>query len=300
MSAMTTIEGITFNDKQWFLEAAFPGLRRCKRDVFKIDQEIFKGKSKFQDIHIFRSRGFGRMLALDGIIQFSENDEFIYHEVIAHIPLLSHKDPKKFLVVGGGDGGVLREAAKHPLKELYHVEIDQEIVALSKKYLPFVSKGAFSDKRLNACFEDGINFIKRYKDFFDLIVVDSTDPVGPGKALFEKDFYRLIFNSLKKDGMAIFQLGPFLDFDLIIRPTARKLRAFFPVVRPVRLSMPSYSCGCEYCFMIASKETDPAKISSAVISQRLKQRLGPKAASLKYYTPQIHQASLVMPKLWQI
>lgn len=300
MGAMTTIEGITFNDTQWFLEAAFPGLRRCKRDIFKIDQEIFKGKSRFQDIHIFKSRGFGRMLSLDGIIQFSENDEFIYHEIIAHVPLLSHKNPKKFLVVGGGDGGVLREAAKHPLKELYHVEIDKEIVALSKKYLPFVSKGVFSDKRLCACFEDGIKFIKRYRDFFDVIVVDSTDPVGPGKVLFEKDFYRLIFNSLKKDGLAIFQLGPFLDFDLIIRPAARKLQSFFPVVKPLRLAMPSYSCGCEYCFMIASKETDPAKINSAVISRRLKQRLGPKASSLKYYTPQIHQASLVMPKLWQI
>ncbi|MBN1913316.1 MAG: polyamine aminopropyltransferase [Candidatus Omnitrophica bacterium] len=285
---------------KWFLETSFPGVRRCKRDAFLIKKEIFKGKSRFQDIHIFESPGFGKMLALDGIIQLSQSDEFIYHEVIAHVPLLSHPAPKRFLVVGGGDGGVMREAAKHPLEELYQVEIDSQVVEVAKKHLPFISKGAFSDKRLNLSFTDGKEFIKKYKNFFDVIVVDSTDPVGPGEVLFKGDFYKLVYEALTENGIAIFQLGPFLDFELIVRPTAKKLQKLWKFVNPVRLAMPSYSCGCEYCFMIASKRINPLNIKVSHLARRLKARLGNKACSLKYYTPHMHQASLMMPKLYQI
>jgi len=284
----------------WFFEASFLGVRRCKRDGFLITREIFKGKSRFQDIYIFESPGFGKMLALDGIIQLSQADEFIYHEMIAHVPLLSHPDPHRFLVVGGGDGGVLREATKHPLQELFQVEIDKEVVALAKRYLSFVSAGAFNDRRLQVCFEDGKRFISRFRNFFDVIVVDSTDPVGPGKVLFARDFYRMVFDALTLDGIAIFQLGPFLDFNLIVRPTAEKLRGLWCFVSPLRLPMPSYSCGCEYCFILASKKINPAALSPAVIKKRLTARLFEKAHLLKYYTPAIHLASLVMPRLWQI
>lgn len=286
--------------KDWFYETSFPGVRRCKKDAFRIEKVIFKGKSKYQDIFIFESPGFGKMLALDGIIQFSQSDEFIYHEIIAHVPLLSHSNPKRFLVVGGGDGGVLREAAKHPLQELYQVEIDREIVALSKKYLPFVSQGAFSDRRFTVSFEDGNAFISRYEDFFDVIVVDSTDPVGPGKVLFEQPFYRRVHDALAAEGIAIFQLGPFLDFDLIIKPTAKKLKDLYPHVHPVRLAMPSYSCGCEYCFLIASKKINPAALSPSLIQKRLQQRLRRTQHTLRYYTPALHRASMVMPKMWQL
>lgn len=290
----------SINNRPWFVETSFPGVRRCKKDAFLIGKEIFKGKSAFQDIYIFESPGFGKILALDGIIQFSQSDEFIYHEMIAHVPLFSHPAPKRFLVVGGGDGGVLREASKHPLKELYQVEIDREVVALAKKYLPFVSKGAFEDKRLSIAFEDGRKFIRRYKDFFDVIVVDSTDPVGPGKVLFRGDFYKTVFDALTSDGIAIFQLGPFLDFDLIIKPTAKKLKSHCRYVYPIRLAMPSYSCGCEYCFMIASKKINPASLAPSLIAKHLKERLGAQASSLRYYTPHLHPASMVMPKIWQL
>jgi spermidine synthase len=290
----------SFNTKKWFVETSFPGIRRCKTDIFCIDKEIYQAKTPFQHAHVFESRGFGRILALDGIIQFTQSDEFVYHETIVHVPLLAHPNPKRFLVVGGGDGGVMREAAKHSLKELYQVEIDRKVVEICRKYLPFLSKGAFDDPRLQLTFEDGKNFMKRYKNFFDVIVVDSTDPVGPGAVLFRGDFYRTVFDALTPNGMAIFQLGPFLDFDLIIRPTARKLMPFARYVRPVRLAMPSYSCGCEYCFMIASKRIDPASIPVPVIARRMKQRLGKKAESLRYLTPALHQASMVMPKIWQL
>jgi len=290
----------TFHKKQWFLENPFPGVRRCKKDLFRIDKEIFHGKTKFQEVFIFESPGFGKVLILDGIIQLAQSDEFIYHEVITHIPLLSHKNPRRMLVVGGGDGGVLREALKHPVDEIYFVEIDQDIVAMAKKYLAFISKGAFTNKRVKIFFEDGVQFIRRYKNFFDVVVVDSTDPVGPGKVLFEENFYSLVSASMRKDGIGIFQLGPFLDFDLIIRDIAKTLKKCFRYVNPVRLPMPSYSCGSEYCFLLTAKSGDPMRISPAVIRQRFKTRLGVKAGSLKYYSPEMHFASMVMPKIWQL
>jgi spermidine synthase len=275
-------------------------VRRCKTDAFRIQKRIFEGRSQYQHIQVFTSPGFGRMLALDGIIQLSESDEFIYHEMIAHVPLLSHARPKRLLVIGGGDGGVLREARKHDVDEICFVDIDRDVVAIAKKHLDFIAQGSFSDKKVKVFIEDGRSFVKRHKDFFDVIVVDSTDPVGPGKVLFEKPFYALVAEALTKDGIAIFQLGPFLDFDLIVRPTAKKLRGLFRFINPVRLPMPSYSCGCEYCFLMASKTTDPARLTSRVIAARLAKRLGPKAKQLRYYTPEMHQASLVMPKLWQL
>ncbi len=291
---------IYFGREKWFLETSFPGVRRAKRDAFRIDKEIYKGRSKFQDIYIFESPGFGKVLALDGIIQLSQSDEFIYHEVITHIPLLSHPNPKRMLVIGGGDGGVLREATKHPLKEIYFVDIDSSVVEFSKKHLKFISRGAFDDKRVKIFIEDGRKFIQRHRGFFDVIVVDSTDPVGPGKVLFQQPFYKMVAGALTKEGLAVFQLGPFLDFDLIIKPTAGKLKNFFSYVNPVRLAMPSYSCGCEYCFMLASRKLDPLKLNARLIEKRMNQRLGKKISTLKYFTPQIYSASLAMPKLWQI
>ena len=286
--------------KKWFLETSFPGVRRCKRDSFLMSKHIFKGKTKFQNVQIFESPGFGKMLVLDGIIQLSQSDEFIYHEMMSHVPLLSMANPKRALVIGGGDGGVLRESTKHPLEKIDFVDIDGEVVKLCRTYLPFISKGAFDDTRVNVLIEDGIKFIKGKKNHYDLVVVDSTDPVGPGKVLFSAPFYKMVFDSLTKDGMAIFQLGPMLDFELIIKPTANKLKKFFKHISLLRLPMPSYSCGCEYCFMIASKSVDPAKLSPATIRQRMQQKLKGKAAGLKYYTPEIHAASLVQPKLWQL
>ncbi len=286
--------------KEWFVETSFPGARRCKKDAFKIEKEIFYGRTPFQEVFIFKTPGFGIMLALDGIIQLSESDEFIYHEMIAHVPLLSHSAPKRFLVVGGGDGGVLREARKHPLKELYQVEIDKQIVELARKKLPFVSKGAFSDKRLSTHFEDGFAFVGRYCGFFDVIVVDSTDPIGPGKVLFERTFYKKVFHALTGDGIAIFQLGPFLDFEPVIKNAVKKLKTLFRHVHPLRLPMPSYSCGSEYCFVLASKGIDPSRVAPPIVAQRLASRLGQKVSSLKYYTPAIHSASFVMPKIWQV
>ena len=291
---------ISFDTKEWFFETTFPGIRRCKRDGFRIEEEIYRGKTQFQDIYIFKSLGFGTIMTLDGIVQLSQCDEFIYHEMIVHVPLLSHRNAERVLIIGGGDGGTLREIAKHPVKEIVMVDLDKEVVDISKKYLPFVSAGSFSDKRLKLYFEDGIKFIGTYSDYFDVIIVDCTDPIGPGKVLFGMDFYKRLFAALKKDGIAMFQLGPFLDFDLFVEDSAKKLKKLFSSIHPVRLPMPSYSCGSEYCFMAASKQTDLKKIKAPLIDKRLNARLGRNVKTLKYFTPEVYTASLVMPRLWQL
>ncbi len=291
---------VCLSRKEWFIETPLPGTRRYKLDAFKISRNIYKGKTPFQEIHIFESKGFGRILALDGIIQFSQSDEFIYHEMITHVPLLSHPHPKRFLIIGGGDGGVLREAVKHPLKEIYHVELDKDVVSLCRRYIPFVSKGAFSDKRIHLTFADGQKFIQKYKNFFDVIIVDSTDPVGPGKVLFGQKFYNALLGALTPDGIAVFQMGALLDFSLLVKPYARKLKKLFWHLSIIRLPMPSYSCGCEYSFLMASRKVNPAGIPLTQLYKRFTRRLGQKGKTLRYYTPPLHLACQVMPKLWQL
>ncbi|MCM8779304.1 MAG: polyamine aminopropyltransferase, partial [Candidatus Omnitrophica bacterium] len=242
--------------------------------------------------------GFKKILALDGIIQFSQLDEAIYHETMAHTALLTHPLPKKILIIGGGDGGVLREVCRHRIIETIHmVEIDPEIPRLCQRYLPFVSGGAFQDKRVNLFFEDGARFVKNNLGTYDVAMVDSTDPVGPGKVLFEFAFYRDVSKALKKEGVAIFQAGPFLDFKNILRDSLEHLRTLFKYVVLLRLPMPSYSCGCEYCFILASKIYNPQRISLKTLNSRYNSRIK-HPTSLKYYSPAIHLASLVIPSLW--
>jgi len=294
------VQRISFNKKEWFLETPFPGVRRCKRDLFYIQKEIFRKKTRFQEVFIFSTPGFGKMLTLDGIIQFSKLDEANYHETMAHTALFTHPSPKKVLIVGGGDGGVLREVCRHKDLETIHlVEIDEEIPWICQKYLPFVSQGAFKDRRLKIFFEDGAKFVKSSKLFYDVIMVDSTDPVGPGKVLFEFAFYKDVFNALEKEGVAIFQVGPFLDLNTVIKKSANCLKRLFKYVSLIRFSMPSYSCGCEYCFILASKKYNPSQISKKTLDLRVKSRLK-EPLSLKYYSPSVHLASFIIPSIWQV
>ncbi|MCM8763643.1 MAG: polyamine aminopropyltransferase [Candidatus Omnitrophica bacterium] len=294
------MQKFSFDKKRWFLETPFPGVRRCKRDLFFVQKEIFRKRTKFQEVFIFSTPGFGKMLALDGIIQFSQMDEAIYHETIVHTTLLTHPSPERILIIGGGDGGVLREVCRHRvLKDIHMVEIDREIPSLCQKYLPFVSKGAFKDKRVHLFYEDGAGFIRKRRMAYDVVIVDSTDPVGPGKVLFEFAFYREVHKALDKNGVAIFQAGPFLDLKNIISDSVKSLKTLFKYVALLRLPMPSYSCGCEYCFILASKKYNPLKISQETLSSRCKSRIN-NFSSLKYYNPAVHLASLVIPSFWKL
>lgn len=282
--------------KKWFCEGTVPGKRFGKIEhCFLIDKLVFKGKTPYQDVLIFDNPIYGRIVVLDGIVQLSERDEYIYHEMISHPVLFSHPNPKKILIVGGGDGGALREVLRHPVKEVYLVDIDRKAMEIFKKYIPFVSRGSFRDKRAKIFFENGKEFIKRYKDFFDIVIVDSNDPMGPSLPLFSTKFYRNISQALKKDGAMVTLIGSFLDFETLIKRTVRKLKNIFPNVQLYRAAIPSYHCG-DFYFIGASKKIDLSKVDFKKIEKRFKKI----KKKLKYYSPEIHQASMVLPKIWQL
>lgn len=276
--------------QKWFCEDAVPGKRFGRiKHCFLIDRLVFKGKSPYQAILIFDNPIYGRIFVLDGIVQLSEADEYIYHEMIAHPILFSHPNPKKVLIIGGGDGGALREVLKHPVDEVYLADIDKKVIEVSKKYLPFVSRGAFKDKRLKLFIGDGFEFIKKFRDYFDIVIIDSNDPVGPSLALYSNNFYKEIFKSLKREGIMVAQVGSFLDFENLVKKTFLKLKKIFSSAQIFKLTMPSYHCG-EYSFIGASKKIDLSKVDSSNKSN----------IQTKYYSPEIHLASLAIPKIWKI
>ncbi|MFA5361645.1 MAG: polyamine aminopropyltransferase [Candidatus Omnitrophota bacterium] len=283
--------------QKWFSESTVPGKRDGKMiHSFLIENLVYKGKSRYQDMLIFDNSVYGRVFVLDNIVQLSESDEFIYHEMLVHPALLAHRGPKKILIIGGGDGGTLRECLKHDPEEVILVDIDKQVLEIAQRYLPFTSQGAFKDKRVRVLHEDGKNFMKRYKEYFDIVIIDGGDPIGPSLTLFEYPFYRDIFAALKKDGMAAFQIGSFLDTPLI-QGAFSKLQKAFPSVIMLRLTMPSYHCG-DYCFMAASKKIDLGAVSLPALKKRF-QAFNPGKA-LKYYDPYMDQASRVIPPAFKV
>jgi spermidine synthase len=284
--------------KRWFCEEAVPGKRFGKiKHCFSIDKLVFKGKTPHQRVFIFDNAIYGRIAVLDGIVQFSQKDEFIYHETIVHPILFSHPNPQKILIIGGGDGGVLREVVKHPVKEVYLVDIDKKAVEIFKKYTPFVARDAFGDPRLKMFFEDGRKFIKRFRNFFDVVIVDSNDPVGSSLPLFSEGFYKDLARVLKRRGMMISLIGSFLDFETLIKKTVKKIKHIFPKVQLYRMVVPSYHCG-DFCFIGASKEKDLAKISLKNIKKRL--RKVKKKNNFKYYSPKMHLVFMTFPEILEI
>jgi len=282
-------------EHNWFFEKSLPGVLENLKIGFKIKRKIFSGRSPYQKIEVFDTYQFGRILVLDGIVQLSQSDELIYHEMISHLPLLYHRNPKKILIIGGGDGGVLREVLKHPIKEVFLVDIDKKVIEVSQKYLTFVSKGAFQDKRVKICIEDGLLFVKKYRNYFDVIIVDSTDPGGPSLPLFRKKFYKDIFNSLRKDGIIIVQAGSiYLQFPQIKR-IFKNLKKIFSFVKIHWADIPAYQSSA-YIFILGSKKIDFDKINS----KKLKERYKKLNLKTKYYSPEIHRASGILPKIYQI
>lgn len=287
----------TFDGKKWFCEGAVPGKRFGKiNHCFAVNKLIFKGKTPFQEIVIFDNPIFGRMAVLDGIVQFSERDEFMYHETIVHSIMFSHPDPKKVLIIGGGDGGALREVIKHPVKEVCLVDIDKQAMEIFKKYTPFISQGSFRDKRVEVFGDDGLNFIKKYKNYFDIIIIDVNDPVGPSLSLFSPVFYKNVYGALKKEGMMVTLIGSFIDFDSLIKNKITEIKKIFKSVKTYRVAITSYHCG-DFCFIGASKAINLEKASKNIGKKFLKFK---KKNTLKYYSPEMHLASMTLPKIWKI
>lgn len=286
--------------KKWFCEGGVPGKRFGKvNNCFFIDKLIFQGKTNFQKVLIFNNSIYGKIFCLDDIVELSEKDEFIYHEMISHPILFSHPNPKNILIIGGGDGGALREVLKHPVKKVDLVEIDKKIIDISKKYLRFVCHDSFSDKRVKIFNLPGEKFIGKYKNFYDIVIIDCTNfsQEGLSSPLYLVRFYKDVFTALKKDGIIITLGASFLDFENFIKGISKKLKKVFSSVAIFRFCMPSYHCG-EYSFIGASKKINLANVNFNKIEKRFKKLQ--KKHKLKYYSPEIHQASMILPEIWGV
>lgn len=242
-------------------------------------------KTEFQEMALIETEQFGRMLVLDGTVQTTIADEFVYHEMITHVPLSTHKNPKKALVIGGGDAGAIREILKHPtIEKAVLCEIDARVVEVCKEYLPEISC-ALSDKRAEVNIADGIKYVHEHKNEFDVIMVDSTDPVGPAVGLFAVDFYKAIYESLKEDGIFVAQTeSPFYHKDLI-RNAYRDVKSLFPVARLYTCAIPTYPSGY-WSFTMGSKKYDPLDTDVSSIP----------VMDTKYYCPEIHKSVFALPK----
>ena len=207
------------------------------------DKVLFHDKSPYQEVEVFSSRAFGNVLTLDGLMMVTERDEYFYHELITHIPMLTHQNPKNILVIGGGDGGTVRELLKYnSVEHIDMVEIDGMVIEASKKFFPTVSCG-LDDKRVSVLVQDAIDFIKDKENLYDIVLIDSTDPIGPGEGLFNENFYNNVKRALKPNGIVVPQTeGPFGQSENM-RKTYKLLRKVFRNVAPYCSPMPTYPGG---------------------------------------------------------
>lgn len=272
----------------WFDETLHDGYHQG----FQIKEVLFENKTEHQHLVIFESTTFGRVMALDGIIQTTERDEFIYHEMLAHVPLFSHGDPKEVLIIGGGDGGLLREVLKHPqVEHAVQVEIDQAVIDMCREYLPNHSAGAFDDGRADIVIGDGIDYVKGCERRFDVILSDSTDPIGPGEVLFTSPFYEGIKRCLKPGGVFAAQNGvAFMQPDEV-STTHRRLQPLFEDCSFFSAAVPTYVGGI-MTFAWACGDNGPRTTSLEV----LQRRFGQSQIDTRYYTPEIHAGAFALPR----
>ncbi len=255
----------------------------------KVDKQLYSGQSDFQRIDIFESPEFGRFLTLDGYMMLTEKDEFVYHEMIVHVPMAVNLGAKKVLVIGGGDGGVVRELTRYAsIEQIDLVEIDKEVVDVCRKYLPQTAC-KLDDPRVSIYYQDGLKFVRTKENEYDLIVVDSTDPFGPGEGLFTKEFYGNCFKALTADGIMVNQQeSPFYKDDAIAMQRAHKrIVGSFPISRVYQAHIPTYSSG-HWLFGFASKKRNPITDFNEQNWKKLKLKT-------KYYNTKIHVGAFALP-----
>lgn len=272
----------------WFQESLYPHWRQA----YQVSRELYREKTEHQDLVIFETPDFGRVLALDGVVQLTEGDEFIYHEMLAHVPILAHGAVERVCVIGGGDGGMLREILKHQsVRQCTIVEIDAGVVRLCREYLPGISAGAFDDVRTDLVIADGIAFMAETRRQFDLIVIDSTDPIGPGEVLFSESFYRDCASRLAPGGIVVNQNGvPFVQPDEIAL-TLRRRRPHFADVGFFGAAVPTYVGGLMAMGWACSAEN--LRVQSAA---EIRARFEKAPFATRYWTPELHCASFILPK----
>ncbi|MCR2821332.1 spermidine synthase [Lederbergia panacisoli] len=253
--------------------------------TMKVKRTLHTEQTDFQMLEMVETEEWGNMLLLDGMVMTTEKDEFVYHEMVAHVPLFTHPNPERVLVVGGGDGGVIREIMKHPsVKKAVLVDIDGKVIEYSKQYLPSIA-GELDNDRVEVKVDDGFMEIAKSENEYDVIMVDSTEPVGPAVNLFTKGFYAGISKALKEDGIFVAQTdNPWFKADLI-REVQRDVKEIFPITKLYIANVPTYPSGM-WTFTLGSKRYDPLEVEDS--------RFHP--IETKYYTKDLHKAAFVLPK----
>ena len=271
---------------EWFEER----LHANWRQAIGVKQLLFREQTGLQDLVIFESFDWGRVLALDGVVQTTTGDEFCYHEMIVHVPLLAHGQPREVLIIGGGDGGCLREALKHPsVERVTQVEIDAGVIELSRQWLPTLSAGAFDHPRARVVIADGARFAAESADRFDVVIVDSTDPQGPGAVLFTEPFYRNVRRLLNPGGIMTSQCGnPAIRPEELVDTQLAQHAAGFALVDYYLAVVPTYIGGA-MALGFATDVSAARRVSAADLARRAVPR------GLRYYTPDIHVASFAHP-----
>jgi spermidine synthase len=278
------------NEKIWEDENLYPDNKW--KQSFLIDKLLYREQSTFQDILIFDNSSLGKVLMLDGVLQTTQKDEYIYHEMITHTAILANGNAKSVLIIGGGDGGSLREVLRHSsIEKVTMVDLDETVISACKQYLPMISQGAFDDPRTTLLIQDGIDFVKTTKEKFDVIICDTTDPIGPGMVLFTQEFYGACNNVLAEGGILVTQNGvPFSQEEEFVI-THKNRSHHFKYNTYYFAPVPTYIGGF-MAFGFATNDKSNLKVSKKKLSNRMKNING----KLRYYTPSIHKASFAMPK----
>ena len=256
----------------------------------RITKSLEKIKSEFQEIEVVESESFGKVLLIDGVIMLTESDEFCYHEMITHVPLCVHSKAQKVLVIGGGDGGAIREILKHDnIKEIEICEIDKKVIEVSKRHFPNLGN-SFNDPKVKIFCEDGNKFIRKRKNEYDIIVVDSSDPIGPAEVLFRKEFYEAMYQALKDDGIVVTQAESFFYHRKIIKSLFSFIKDIYPISEYYYTMVPTYPSGM-IGFTFCSKKYHPIKDFNKTEALKL--------TDLKYYNKDIHSAAFNLPTFAQ-
>jgi len=258
---------------------------------FTVTKQLFEVKTEHQYLEIVETPFMGRVMLLDGVVQTTEKDEFIYHEMMVHVPLFAHPDPKRVLIIGGGDGGILREVLRHKnVEHVTQVEIDASVIEMCKEYFPRHSQGAFEDVRVNIVIADGKEFVAGCQDKFDVIISDSTDPIGPGEVLFTSDFYQDEKTCLNDGGIMVAQNGvPFMQGDEISN-TWQRLSKLYSDVSFYVMPVPTYVGG----FMTLAWATDDGSLRRQTAAQ-IQPRIDAEGFDTRYYNAEMHVASFALP-----
>lgn len=269
---------------EWITDMGGPGFAH----IYRVDAVLHDSRSPYQRVRVVQNSDFGRMLVLDDAVQTTEGDDFIYHELLAHVPLCVHPAPRRVLIIGGGDGGLLREALRHPIEHATMVELDRTVVDVTRRLIPSIPGAAFDDPRARLVIDDGVRFARGPGETFDVALVDSTDPKGPSLGLFSSEFYGDLARRLGPAGVLAAQSGSPLYQQDVVAMVRRHLRPHFAWVRTYLGTVPTYP-GVLWSFTIGSQTRDPATVGADEVAARLT------GITTRYYTTTRHAALFDLP-----